>query len=252
MRLGKKIPTAILAASILLFGFCKKQEEAPVAQIVGTKYSAWNQWIYKKPGTAEKTDQVSLVYGNEEVTGLELVNHESTDAKGNKTSAEYLKMKTVDGKEGFALAKNFFDDVIFIIAEGDSVYAKNSLTSPTKGKLEKGMSCFESEANGDFAKVRCSASILKGGKLNSFYEVWIQTSSPNLSRISSNPLLADSIRNLKTASDKILEAEKATEPAKQDELKKAAAAALKTVVEKGDQFQEDATNLATEHGLVLE
>lgn len=252
MRKIAKLLAALIMVAILALVSCKKKEEAPVAQIIGTKYSGWNQWVYSKPGSTEKADQVSLVYGSEEVTGVELVSHESTDSKGNKSTAEYLKVKTVDGKEGFALAKNFYDDIIFIVAEGDTAYAKNSLTSPSKGKLERGMSCFESESNGDFAKVRCSASILKGGKLASLYEVWIQTTSPNISRISSNPLLADSVRNLKTASDKILEAEKATDPAKIDELKKAAAAALKTVVEKGDQFLEDANALATEHGLVLE
>ncbi|PJZ78072.1 lipoprotein LenA [Leptospira neocaledonica] len=248
MKIGKKLSSVILMLAILFLAACKKQEEAPTAQIIGTKYSGWDQWIYKKPGTTEKSEQLTIVYGNEEVTGLEIVNHESTDSKGVKTTAEYIKVRTVDGKEGYAALKNFFDAVLFVIADGAQAFAKNSLTSPSKGKLERGMSCFELEASGDFSKVRCYAAIIKGGKLNNLYDVWIQPDSPSISK---DPLLGDSIRNLKTASNKLIEAEKATDPAKQEELKTAAAKALKAVAEKGDAYLEDANTLASEYGLTI-
>ncbi len=247
MRISKKILAIFVAMAILIFAACKKKEEAVVPQIIGTKYSGWDQYIYAAPGSTAKTGAI-LVYGNEEVTGLEIVPHETTDSKGNKTSTEYLKIKTIDGKEGYGPLKNFFDAVLFIVADGDLVFAKNSLTSPSKGKLERGMSCFEIEANGEFSKVRCNASILKSGKLNSFYDVWLQTNSPNISR---DPLLGDSIRNLKAASNKLLELEKTTDPAKQEEIKATAAKALKLVAEKADQFSEDANALATEYGLTI-
>ncbi|WP_367898175.1 lipoprotein LenA [Leptospira sp. WS58.C1] len=249
MRLGKfSINAATILVLLALIACDKKKEETPVAQIVGTKYSGWDQWVYKKPGTTEKSEQVTLVYGNEEVNGLEIVSHESTDAKGNKTVTEYLKLKTVDGKEGYGLLKNFFDAVLFIVGDGDTAFAKNSLTSPSKGKLEKGMSCFESEASGEFSKVRCNGSIVKAGKLNNLHDVWIQGASSNISR---DPLLGDSIRNLKLASSKLIESDKTSDPAKQEELKKAAASALKTVVEKGDVYSESANTIANEYGLTL-
>ncbi|MGJ4787468.1 lipoprotein LenA [Leptospira koniambonensis] len=248
MKIGKKLTSSVIVLALLLFVACKKQEEAPVAQVIGTKYSGWDQWIYKKPGTTDKAEQLTLVYGNEEVSGLEVVNHESTDAKGVKTSVEYLKVKTVDGKEGYGLSKNFFDAVLFVVGPGDNAFAKNSLTSPSKGKLEKGMSCFELEASGDFSKVRCYASIVKAGKLETLYDVWIQGASSNISR---DPILGDSIRNLKSASNKLIEASKSTDPAKQEELKTAAAKALKSVAEKGDVYLEDANTIASEYGLTI-
>ncbi|TGK09215.1 lipoprotein LenA [Leptospira selangorensis] len=239
---------ALIFTILVLLACDKKKEEAPVTQIVGTKYSGGDQHIYKNPGTREKSDQVTLVYEFEEVNGLEIVPFEVTDAKGKKTVTEYLKLRTVDGKEGFALLKNFYDAVLFVVGDGDTAFAKNSLTSPSKGKLEKGMSCFESEASGEFSKVRCNGSILKGGKLNNLHDIWIQPVSSNISR---DPLLGDSVRNLKAASLKLLELSKTTDPVKQDELKKAATTALKTVFEKGDIFQGSANSLATEFGLTL-
>ncbi|TGK38034.1 lipoprotein LenA [Leptospira andrefontaineae] len=239
---------ALIFTILALLACDKKKEETPIAQIVGTKYSGGDQYVYKKPGTKEKSEQVTLVYENEEVNGLEIVPFEFTDAKGNKTVTDYLKLKTVDGKEGFALLKNFYDAVLFVVGDGDTAFAKNSLTSPSKGKLEKGMSCFESEASGEFSKVRCSGSILKGGKLNNLHDIWIQPVSSNISR---DPLLGDSVRNLKAASLKLIELNKTTDLAKQEELKKGATAALKTVFEKGDIFQESVNSLATEFGLTL-
>lgn len=239
---------ALIFTILALLACDKKKEEAPVEQILGTKYSGGDQYVYKNPGTREKSEQVTLVYEFEEVNGLEIVSHESTDPKGKKTVTEYLKLRTVDGKEGFGLLKNFYDAVLFVVGDGDTAFAKNSLTSPSKGKLEKGMSCFESEASGEFSKVRCYGSIVKGGKLNNLYDIWIQPVSSNISR---DPLLGDSVRNLKTASLKLIELNKTTDPAKQEELKKSASTALKTVSEKGDIYQESANSIATEFGLTL-
>ncbi|TGK07158.1 lipoprotein LenA [Leptospira semungkisensis] len=248
MGIGNKILTAFVFAAMIVLFVCKK-EEAPVPQIVGTKYSGFDQSIYKKPGTTSKTEFVTTVYGMEEVTGLEIVNHEGLDAKGNKTVTEYLKLKTVDNKEGYAPSKNFFEAVLFAVGDGDQAFVKNSLTSPTKGKLERGMYCFEIESNGDFAKVNCYGSILKNGKLNNLLGIWIQPNSPTLSK---DPLLGDSLRNLKAASATLIELAKAgDDTAKQDKLKAEASKTLKTVADKGDQFLEDANALATEFGLSL-
>ncbi|MEI7013344.1 lipoprotein LenA [Leptospira licerasiae] len=239
---------ALIFTIFVLLACDKKKEDAPVEQIIGTKYSGSDQYVYKKPGTREKSEQVTLIYEFEEVNGLEIVPYESTDSKGNKSVTEYLKLKTVDGKEGFGLLKNFYDAVLFVVADGDTAFAKNSLTSPSKGKLEKGMSCFESEASGEFAKVRCNGSIVKAGKLNNLHDIWIQPISSNISK---DPLLGDSIRNLKAASLKLIELSKTTDPVKQEELKKSATAALKTVFDKGDIYQGSANSIATEFGLTL-
>ncbi|TGK11739.1 lipoprotein LenA [Leptospira fletcheri] len=245
MNIKNFLTVAIIA---FLFSACKKEQPSQQSQIVGTKYSGWDQWIYKKPGTASKAEQVTLVYGMEEVTGLEVVTHEETDKKGNKKVTEYLKLKTVDNKEGFAPVKNFFDAILFVVGEGGQAFAKNSLTSPSKGKLQRGMYCLEIEESGEFAKVKCYESIVKGGKLADLHDVWIQPASPSLSR---DPLLGDTLRNLRSASTKLLEAAKMQDTTKQEQLKSEAAKALKSVVEKGDQFLDDANSIATEYGLTL-
>ncbi|EQA44640.1 putative lipoprotein [Leptospira broomii serovar Hurstbridge str. 5399] len=248
MKITSNILSALVVFSIFTLVGCKKEVPSQQNQIVGTKYSGWDQWIYKNPGSTSKADQASLVYGMEEVSGIEIVTREETDKKGNKIVTEYLKLKTVDNKEGFAPAKNFFDAILFVVSEGDQTFAKNSLTSPSKGKLQRGMYCLEVEASGDFAKVRCYGSIVKGGKLTDIMDVWIQPASPNISK---DPLLGDTLRNLRSASAKLIESAKTSETAKQEELKSSAAKLLKSVAEKGDQFLEDANSMATEYGLTL-
>ncbi|PJZ71068.1 lipoprotein LenA [Leptospira perolatii] len=248
MQLRKNFAILALIAVCGFILLCKKEEKPVVAQIVGTKYSNFDQWIYKKAGTADKAEQVELVYGMEEVTGLEIVPFETTDAKGNKSQADYLKLKTVSNKEGFALLKNFSDAVLFVTVDGDTSFAKPSITSPSKGKLIRGMYCLENEVNGEFSNVNCYGSIIKNGKIENYYKVWIQPNSPNISK---DPLLGDTVKNLRKASMALEKFAKSTDPAEQQKLQATATEALKLVVSKADQFLDAANAIATEYGLVV-
>ncbi|EMO61118.1 hypothetical protein LEP1GSC133_1367 [Leptospira borgpetersenii serovar Pomona str. 200901868] len=43
----------ILSFTLLMIG-CKKEEKKPEAQILGTRFANFDQWIYKVPGSEKK------------------------------------------------------------------------------------------------------------------------------------------------------------------------------------------------------
>ncbi|RHX87764.1 lipoprotein LenA [Leptospira stimsonii] len=246
-----KLVKIILLLSFTLSAFtdCKKEEKKDVPQILGTRFANYDQWIYKTPGSDKKEDQVSLVYGMEEVTGLETVEVQipTKDKKGT-IPTEYLKVRTVENKEGFAPLKNFSENVYFVLNATDDAFVKPTITANTKGKLKRGMYCLEQEVIGEFSKVTCYDSILEGDKLVNYYDVWIKTISPNLSK---DALLGETIKLLKKASQDLAKSNTATEEEK-SKLLTSATEALKKALAKQDEFSTDINNLATKFSLSLE
>ncbi|XDD50254.1 lipoprotein LenA [Leptospira sp. WS92.C1] len=239
----------ILSFALLMINACKKEEKKEITQILGTRFANYDQWIYKNPGTDKKEDQVTLVYGMEEVTGLETVDVQvpTKDKKGT-ISVTFLKVRTVENKEGFAPVKNFSENVYFVLTESEDAFVKPTITANTKGKLKRGMYCLEQEIIGEFSKVTCYDSILVDDKLTNYYDVWIKTASPHLSK---DALLGETIKLLKKASQDLVKYNSAAEEEK-TKILTSATEALKKAASKQDEFLVDINNLASKYSLSLE
>ncbi|AOP32413.1 lipoprotein LenA [Leptospira tipperaryensis] len=239
----------VLSFALLVSNACKKEEKKDVPQILGTRFANYDQWIYKIPGSDKKEDQVSLVYGMEEVTGLETVDVQvPTKDKKGMVSATFLKVRTVENKEGYAPVKNFSENVYFVLNASEDAFVKPTITANTKGKLKRGMYCLEQEVIGEFSKVTCYDSILEEEKLTNYYDVWIKTASPHLSK---DALLGETIKLLKKASQELAKYNSATEEEK-TKILSSATEALKKAASKQDEFSTDITNLASKFNLSLE
>ncbi|WP_061209417.1 lipoprotein LenA [Leptospira borgpetersenii] len=236
----------ILSFALLMIG-CKKEEKKPEAQILGTRFANFDQWIYKVPGSEKKEDQVSLVYGMEEVTGLETVDMEVTTKKGNST-VTFIKVKTVENKEGYAPIKNFSENVYFVLNDSDDAFVKPTITANTKGKLKRGMYCFEQEVIREFSKVTCYDSILTEDKLNNYYDVWIKTVSVSLSK---DALLGETVKLLKKSSQELAKYNSASDEEK-NKILQVATESLKKAAAKQDEFTADVNALAGKFGIVLQ
>ncbi|EMN12000.1 lipoprotein LenA [Leptospira borgpetersenii] len=236
----------ILSFALLMIG-CKKEEKKPEAQILGTRFANFDQWIYKVPGSEKKEDQVSLVYGMEEVTGLETVDMEVTTKKGNST-VTFIKVKTVENKEGYAPIKNFSENVYFVLNDSDYAFVKPTITANTKGKLKRGMYCLEQEVIREFSKVTCYDSILTEDKLNNYYDVWIKTVSVSLSK---DALLGETVKLLKKSSQELAKYNSASDEEK-NKILQVATESLKKAAAKQDEFTADVNALAGKFGIVLQ
>ncbi|ALO24389.1 MULTISPECIES: lipoprotein LenA [Leptospira] len=236
----------ILSFALLMIG-CKKEEKKPEAQILGTRFANFDQWIYKVPGSEKKEDQVSLVYGMEEVTGLETVDMEVTTKKGNST-VTFIKVKTVENKEGYAPIKNFSENVYFVLNDSDDAFVKPTITANTKGKLKRGMYCLEQEVIREFSKVTCYDSILTEDKLNNYYDVWIKTVSVSLSK---DALLGETVKLLKKSSQELAKYNSASDEEK-NKILQVATESLKKAAAKQDEFTADVNALAGKFGIVLQ
>ncbi|TGL66150.1 lipoprotein LenA [Leptospira kmetyi] len=237
----------ILSLVILMMVGCKKEEKKPEAQILGTRFANFDQWIYKVPGSEKKEDQVSLVYGMEEVTGLETVDAEVTTKKGTST-VTFIKVKTVENKEGYAPVKNFSENVYFVLNDSDDAFVKPTITANTKGKLKRGMYCLEQEVIGEFSKVTCYDSILTEDKLNNYYDVWIKTVSASLSK---DALLGETVKLLKKSSQELAKYNSASDEEK-NKILQVATESLKKAASKQDEFAADVNTLAGKFGIVLQ
>ncbi|WP_317660239.1 lipoprotein LenA [Leptospira borgpetersenii] len=243
----KSIELFLILSFVLLMIGCKKEEKKPEAQILGTRFANFDQWIYKVPGSEKKEDQVSLVYGMEEVTGLETVDMEVTTKKGNST-VTFIKVKTVENKEGYAPIKNFSENVYFVLNDSDYAFVKPTITANTKGKLKRGMYCLEQEVIREFSKVTCYDSILTEDKLNNYYDVWIKTVSVSLSK---DALLGETVKLLKKSSQELAKYNSASDEEK-NKILQVATESLKKAAAKQDEFTADVNALAGKFGIVLQ
>ncbi|MBP9885294.1 MAG: lipoprotein LenA [Leptospiraceae bacterium] len=156
---------------------CKQKLTVPEVQILGTRYSKIDQHISSVIGSQKKEHRVSLVYALEEVNVLEKISQDNKD---------YYKLSTVTGKEGYSLASNFAEGVLFVVKEGLSAFRKPTLTAGTKGKFDLGSICFVKEIQGEWANVDCLTATVRDGQVEDWFDVWIQTTDDRLSK---DPLL---------------------------------------------------------------
>ncbi|MCP5493596.1 MAG: lipoprotein LenA [Leptospiraceae bacterium] len=177
---------------ISFLGVCKKNETQKPEQILGTRYSRFDQYIYSRAGSSKKADKVALVYALEEVTGLEVVEEKKT---------QYLKLKTVTGKEGYAPFKNFTEGVWFVVKEGANAFRKPTPTAGTKGKLNVGSICFIEEEQADWVNARCLSAHIKDGELEDWNDVWIQ---PSEAYFSKDPLIGQTALLIREATKLLL------------------------------------------------
>jgi lipoprotein LenA len=215
---------------------CKDKGSLP-EQTLGVRYSNYTQWIYKEAGSKSKDDQVALVYGFEEVTAIDSKEVESGEGKDKKKEI-YLKLRTVDNKEGYATASSFSEAIYFVLDNSLDAYLKPTLTSGTKGKLSRASYCLLKEIIGEFAKVDCKESILPPdtSKLNDYYNVWIEYNSPNLSK---DPTLGETVKTLRQASTDFAKINPNLPSNELDSLHKSNIKELEKVLEKNDAFTEE-------------
>jgi lipoprotein LenA len=222
-----------------LLAFCKQKSKEPEAQILGTRYSKVDQHITSIPGSPKKEHRVTLVYALEEVNVLEKMSQDKKD---------YFKLSTVTGKEGYALASNFSEAVLFVTKDGLSAFRKPTLTAGTKGKFALGAICFVKEIQGDWANVDCLTASIKDEIVEDWYDVWIQTSDE---RISKDPLLGQTALLLREAYKIIGKANK-TSGTDRDKLLVDAKDRLMKANEKEDILQPTVLSLLVKYGMIDE
>lgn len=222
-----------------LLSSCKEKNKEPEAQILGTRYSKIDQHITSIPGSVKKEHRVSLVYALEEVTVLEKLSQEKKD---------YFKLSTVTGKEGYSLASNFSEAVLFVVKDGLSAFRKPTLTAGTKGKFALGSICFVKEIQGEWANVDCLTSSVKDGLVEDWYDVWIQTADDRLSR---DPLIGQTALLLRDAYKIINKANKLT-GTDRDKLLVDAKEKLMKASEKEDILQPTVLSVMVKYGMIDE
>ena len=188
----------LILVSLLLVVLCKPKTKEAEAQILGTRYSKIDQHISSIAGSAKKEHRVTLVYALEEVNVLEKVTEDKKD---------FYKLSTVTGKEGYSLASNFSEAVLFVVKDGLSAFRKPTLTAGTKGKFALGSICFVKEIQGEWANVDCLTSSVKDGLVEDWYDVWIQAADERLSK---DPLLGQTALLVREAYKIIAKANKLT------------------------------------------
>ncbi len=233
----KRIVLILLILPLLVL--CKQKPKEPEAQILGTRYSKVDQHISSVIGSVKKEHRVTLVYALEEVTVLEKVTQEKKD---------FFKLSTVTGKEGYALASNFSEAVLFVVKDGLSAFRKPTLTAGTKGKFALGSICFVKEIQGDWANVDCLTASVKDGLVEDWFDVWVQTSDDRLSK---DPLLGQTALLLREAYKIISKANKLTGTDREKLLLDAKDRLMKAT-EKDDILQPVVTSVLIKYGMMDE
>lgn len=218
-------------------GNCKKKEDPKPEQILGTRYSRFDQYIYSRAASKKKSDRVTLVYALEEVTGLEVV---------DEKKKRYLKLKTVTGKEGYAPLKNFADGVWFVIKEGANAFRKPTPTAGTRGKLNVASICYIEDIQADWVNSRCLSAHIKDGKLEDWSDVWIQ---PKDSHFSQDPLIGQTALLIREATKYLLKADDYGPD--YDALRKKAKEKLMEAFDRDDVYKDYIIKLAEEKRLYL-
>lgn len=229
----------LILISLLLLVACKPKPKEAEAQILGTRYSKIDQHITSVLGSAKKEHRVTLVYALEEVNVLEKITQDKKD---------FFKLSTVTGKEGYSLASNFSEAVLFVVKDGLSGFRKPTLTAGTKGKFALGSICFVKEIQGDWANVDCLTASVKDGIVEDWYDVWVQTSDDRLSK---DPLLGQTALLLREAYKIIGKANKLT-GLDRDKLLLDAKDKLMKATEKEDILQPVITSVLIKYGMMDE
>ncbi len=239
-----------LIGVMLILGIlgCKDKTVVP-DQVLGVRYANYDQWIYKEPGSKKKEDQVALVYGFEEVTALESKEISIKEGKEEKKEI-YVKLKTVDNKEGYALASNFSEAIFFIVDGNTDAFLKPTLTSGTRGKVSRASYCLLKETIGTFSKVDCKESVLQPNapKLNDYYNVWIEKKETN---VSNDPLLGETTKILRRASSDILKIRTMGQVDESTKLVETNTKELQKALEKNDIFVEDVNSLIQQYSTLF-
>jgi lipoprotein LenA len=197
--MGRKITTTLILLSVLFIADCKKKDSADAvddkskdSQILGTRYSRFWHNLTTTPGGKEKVKVDSskekspfvAVLEFEEVTAIEKVTENQKD---------YFRVKTVTGQEGFAETRNYTEGIYVVKEPYMPAFRKPTITAGTKGNLDSGSYCLIKEIQGEWANVDCLTAKYKpkGGGIEDWYDVWIQTNDP---KIVMNPLLNETAK----------------------------------------------------------
>ncbi|MBK6605784.1 MAG: lipoprotein LenA [Leptospiraceae bacterium] len=229
----------LILVSLTLFVLCKPKTKEAEAQILGTRYSKIDQHISSIAGSAKKEHRVTLVYALEEVNVLEKVTEDKKD---------FYKLSTVTGKEGYSLASNFSEAVLFVVKDGLSAFRKPTLTAGTKGKFALESICFVKEIQGEWANVDCLTSSVKDGLVEDWYDVWIQAADERLSK---DPLLGQTALLVREAYKIIAKANKLT-GTDRDKLLLDAKDKLMKAYEKEDVLQSVVTSILVKYQMMDE
>ncbi len=217
----KKSQLFFLVLFLLSFGDCKKEAPAKPEQILGTRYSRYSHYITEKPGSKDKKEQVALLYPFEEVTALEEV---------EEAGKKYFKVKTVVGKEGYALTSIYSDGFFVIMKDDFPVFRKPTITAGIQGEIGISSFCFVKENQGEWINVDCLYLDTKKIKTGSYDDVWIQS---NDDRISKDPLLAQTAFELREGVKLYAQLPKSSDPTK---LKEKISEKLTKAMERNDEF----------------
>lgn len=241
----KKI-TIFITLIALLAAACGKKDKASGGaeangKSIGARYAT--SYINVTEQADPKSKKVRYVNDGEEVTALQEVNIK--DPKTQKETA-YFKIKTVDGKEGFA-PKASFAEVIFVVSSSAvQAYNKPTLSSKVAGTLNKGAICYIMETKADWGMGSCySATLEMGKKPVDVYKSWVRTSDTGFK---SDPQLAQSALALRKAVKKSVELETPEVDAeKQEKLKGEIEKLLTEVTAKNDELNDKASALLAAH-----
>ncbi|MCB1176557.1 MAG: lipoprotein LenA, partial [Leptospiraceae bacterium] len=160
---------------LIFFAFadCKKKDtNSKPEQILGTRYSRYNHFIFTKPGAKDKKSQVALIYAFEEVTALEEVTE-----KGKS----FFKVKSVIGKEGFAPSSAYCENVLVITGNDFPAFRKPTITAGIKTELSQAAICFVKENQGEWLFVDCLNIDYNKIKPEFYSSVWIQSKDERIS-----------------------------------------------------------------------
>ncbi len=227
-----RISIQLFILSLLVFLVLCKPKKKEEEQIVGTRYSRFDQYVSVVLGSEKKEDKKILIYALEEVNVKETLKHQEK---------EYYRLTTVNGKEGYALSKNFSEAVYFVVKEMDA-FRKPTLTAGTKGKLEISAICFQKEIQGEWSNVDCLGANSTEAKLEDWYDVWIQ---PNQDNFAKNPLLGQTALELKEVRSILIKLAQGTDAEVSAKLKSKARELLTKSKERADLFLDKATEFET-------
>lgn len=230
----------IIILLLISAGFnCKKKQESssensPASNFLGTRYALWTNYISATPGAKDPKDRIALVYRFEETTLLEKVEQD-----GKK----YLKLKTVEGKEGFAEEKIYTEAIYVVTTSGLPAFRKPTLTAGTKGNVDAGSYCTAKEIQGEWANVNClTAKVNSDGSYEDYYDVWIQTIDP---KITVDPLLNETAGIYRDSLDLI---KKINKGEGNEKIEKELEEKLTKAYEKNDQLRPVIEKLMVERG----
>jgi lipoprotein LenA len=217
---------------------CKNKSKQKEEQILGTRFSKIDQYIFKEAGSKKNEDKVTLVNVLEEVTALEQI---------NKDGKDYYRLQTVTKKEGYALVQNFSEANYFIIKSGLDAFKKPTLTAGTKGKIQAGAICFQKELQAEWSNVDCLSASFANDKLEDWYDIWIQYGDD---KISKDPLLGETSIFIREGFKKLSKYKQSKEETERQSLILEAKKSFQKAKDKADSLQTFVEEQMTLYGMV--